>query len=276
MIKNIKTPLRYPGGKSRAVKFLKNYFPETFIEYREPFFGGGSVGLYIAQNNNNIKIKVNDINYSLYSFWNTLKLFPDDMINEIKILKNKFNIGRELYDFIYSRRTSNISMLDNAIYFFILNRITFSGLVDSGGYSERAFLERFTEKSIDRLREVYSVIKDFEFSSKDFSDSIKMSGEKVFIFLDPPYYSTSHSKLYGKCGNLHTNFNHNRLYDLLSNINHKFMLTYDDNEHIRKLYKKFNIIEWNLQYGMNNYKQNKAAVGKELLICNYDIHNLFN
>ena len=272
MIKNIKTPLRYPGGKSRAVKFLKNYFPETFIEYREPFFGGGSVGLYITQNNKNIKIKVNDINYSLYSFWNTLKLFPNDMINGIRMLKNKFDIGRELYNFIYSRRTSNISMLDNAIYFFILNRITFSGLVDSGGYSERAFLERFTNKSIEKLKEVYFVIKDFEFYSNDFPELIQMNGDKVFIFLDPPYYSTSNSKLYGKCGDLHKNFNHNKLYDLLSNTNHKFMLTYGNNDYIKKIYRKFNIIEWNLQYGMNNYKQNKAAIGKELLICNYDIN----
>ena len=44
-----KSPLRYPGGKSRAIKILKDYFPKNFSEYREPFFGGGSVGIYLSQ-----------------------------------------------------------------------------------------------------------------------------------------------------------------------------------------------------------------------------------
>ena len=33
----IKTPLRYPGGKSRAVKTIGPLIPD-FQEFREPFF----------------------------------------------------------------------------------------------------------------------------------------------------------------------------------------------------------------------------------------------
>ena len=45
MKKGLKTPLRYPGGKSRAVTEMGQYFPNLrdYIEYREPFLGGGSV-----------------------------------------------------------------------------------------------------------------------------------------------------------------------------------------------------------------------------------------
>ena len=45
----LKSPLRYPGGKSRAIKVLMPFFPQDFDELAEPFFGGGSVGLYLAQ-----------------------------------------------------------------------------------------------------------------------------------------------------------------------------------------------------------------------------------
>ena len=50
-MKSLKTPLRYPGGKSRAVTKMEQYFPDLreYIEYREPFLGGGSVGLYITK-----------------------------------------------------------------------------------------------------------------------------------------------------------------------------------------------------------------------------------
>ena len=43
----LKTPLRYPGGKSRAIKKMAQFFPEMneYTEFREPFLGGGSVAL---------------------------------------------------------------------------------------------------------------------------------------------------------------------------------------------------------------------------------------
>ena len=45
--KGLKTPLRYPGGKSRAVTKMGIYFPNlrNYTEYREPFLGGGSVAI---------------------------------------------------------------------------------------------------------------------------------------------------------------------------------------------------------------------------------------
>ncbi|MFN6185198.1 MAG: DNA adenine methylase, partial [Microcystis sp.] len=49
----------------------------------------------------------------------------------------------------------------------------------------------------------------------------------------------------------------------------KWLITYDDCPEIRKLFDFAHIIEWNLQYGMNNYKQGSAASGRELMIKNY-------
>ena len=40
--KSLKTPLRYPGGKSRACVKMDPYFPDMgkYVEFREPFLGG--------------------------------------------------------------------------------------------------------------------------------------------------------------------------------------------------------------------------------------------
>ena len=46
-MKVLKTPLRYPGGKSKAIKTLSPWFPKTISEYREPFIGGGSIAIEI-------------------------------------------------------------------------------------------------------------------------------------------------------------------------------------------------------------------------------------
>ena len=50
-MKSYKTPLRYPGGKSRACTKMDDFFPDLrdYEEYREPFLGGGSVAIHITK-----------------------------------------------------------------------------------------------------------------------------------------------------------------------------------------------------------------------------------
>ena len=198
-----KSPLRYPGGKSRAIQYLKEYFPTNFKEYREPFFGGGSVGIYLIQkyaSTKKIKFSANDCNYDVYCFWNILKTQGNHLIAEIQKLKETFKEGRELYHFLMARRNENLSNFQRAVDFFILNRITFSGVVDCGGYSQKAFESRFTQSSIERLKPIQGILDNFHFYSNDYQELLNADGEDVFIFLDPPYCGTTKSKLYGKRG----------------------------------------------------------------------------
>ncbi|WP_104722667.1 DNA adenine methylase [Helicobacter mesocricetorum] len=267
-----KSPLRYPGGKSRAIKFLKDYFPKSFSEYREPFFGGGSVGNYLAQkllHQKQIRFFLNDFNKDVYCFWNILKTQNQALISEIQNIKQSHKDGRVLYENILSRRNESLNDFQRAVDFFILNRITFSGVVDCGGYSQKAFETRFTQSSIERLKNMDTILQNFIFSNQSYENLLQKEGKEVFIFLDPPYYSATKSRLYGKKGDLHTGFDHQRFCEYLKNIQHKFLLTYDDSPYIKNLYKDFYVCEYSVQYGMNNYKQEKANVGKELLISNF-------
>ena len=65
----IKSPLRYPGGKSRAIPQIIKYLPANFSEYREPFVGGGSFFIYLKQNYPKLNIWINDLNQNLFLFW---------------------------------------------------------------------------------------------------------------------------------------------------------------------------------------------------------------
>lgn len=266
----LKSPLRYPGGKSRAIKILMPFFPQDFDELAEPFFGGGSVGLYLAQNLGLKQIFANDLNTDLYCFWQTLKTQNKALIDEIERTRQTHTNGRELYEKLLARRGENLSDFQRAVDFFVLNRITFSGVVDCGGYSQKAYESRFTPSSIERLKNMDSILRNFTFSNQSYENLLQNNGKRVFIFLDPPYFSASKSKLYGKKGDLHANFNHERLCEHLKNTKHRFLLTYDDSEFIRELYKDFYKLKYTLQYGMNNFKQTKANKGQELLISNYE------
>lgn len=137
---------------------------------------------------NNIQIDVNDLNYELYCFWQSLKIHPNKLIEGIIELKNRFRNGKDLYNFILYRRESNLSILERGIDFFILNRITFSGIVDSGGFSQKAYESRFTTSSIDRLKNTHKIIKNFNFSSDNFFNLIDINTKnqkRNFYFFRP-------------------------------------------------------------------------------------------
>ena len=85
----MKTPLRYPGGKSRALKKLNHFLPDLndYTEWREPFLGGGSMSIDITKRYPNLKVWVNDLYYPLYNFWKQLKERGDELSHSLKALK---------------------------------------------------------------------------------------------------------------------------------------------------------------------------------------------
>ena len=262
-----KTPLRYPGGKTRAAEMLVSIVP-SFDEYREPFVGGGSVFLNLKQRFPYSRYWINDLFYDLYCFWDEIKTNKDETISIIRKWKEEYKNGKELHRFLCDN-LFNFSKTERAAAFFVLNRITFSGTSCSGGYSQGSFDGRFTESSIQRAEKVSWLLKDVMITNLDYSEVLKEKGDNVFIFLDPPYYTATNSALYGKNGELHKGFDHIRLAEEMMKCGHKWMMTYDDCEYIRDLYKEYEIVPFELMYGMKNVTKEAEMKGKEIIIKNY-------
>ena len=91
-MKQYKTPLRYPGGKSRACKKMEPYIPDLrdYEVYYEPFLGGGSVALHITKKYPKLKIVVNDLYEPLYNFWLQLQVNGDYVHSQLQQLKSRF------------------------------------------------------------------------------------------------------------------------------------------------------------------------------------------
>jgi len=265
--KQIKSPLRYPGGKSRAINSISKLIPD-FEEYREPFVGGGSVFINVKQKFPQKKFWINDIYENLYHFWNECAENTDKLIEAILEFRAKYPDGKELYRFLL-KNINSFDALNKAAAFFIFNRITFSGTTESGGFSEDASKNRFTTSSIERVKSVSRILSDTKISNCDYEEIVSADSNDVFLFLDPPYYSATKSALYGKKGVLHKIFDHERFANVMRETKHKWLITYDDNDYIRKLFCFANIRTWNLTYGMRNVNKNSNQTGKELFISNY-------
>ena len=136
-----KSPLRYPGGKSRALKQILPQIPPNISEFREPFVGGGSVFFAVRSIFQNlISYWINDLNYDLYCFWNQTCNNVDELVQTLQDTKANNNNGRVLFEELtqekdaLSQNRELLSGFDRAVRFFILNRITFSGIVDFRSY----------------------------------------------------------------------------------------------------------------------------------------------
>jgi len=259
MIKNT-SPLRYPGGKTRARRpldaILNEHFDITLFDtVVSPFFGGGSFEFHL-QNNYQLNILANDKFTPLYAFWNVCKSNKSKLCKE---LYKKINTI-EKADFICLREvimTEN-DELKQSIMYFIINRCSFSGATLSGGFSLEASKKRFTQSSVDRIKKLN--LSKFNIFNMDFEEFINNNYSKnSLMFLDPPYYLEKKSKLYGNNGDMHEHFDHNKLYNCLSTKKNWFM-TYNNCEYIKNLYKNFKIIDTSWSYGMNKSKSSSEIV----------------
>ena len=93
------SPLRYPGGKTRACAIihdvvLHNFDITDFDTVVSPFFGGGSFEFYL-QNRYGFKLVVNDKFRPLYNFWNQVKVNKNILCEELTMTccNNQFNIS---------------------------------------------------------------------------------------------------------------------------------------------------------------------------------------
>lgn len=265
-----RSPLRYPGGKQKAIPQIAQMLPDSAHEYREPLVGGGSVFMHARTVGFAKKYWINDKFKELVSFWQVVQ-DPEDcaqLQSELKRLHSKFKSADEIKKyFLRARAEETTDAYREALLFFFFNRVTFSGTTRAGGFSAAASIRRFTLSAIDRLAPMPEALRNTTITNLDYEEVIRKSGKDVFIFLDPPYYTAT--KLYGQGGALHQ-FDHEKLAASLKDSPHRFLITYDDCPEIRKMYSWAAIRSWSLQYGMNNCNlQRESKVGSELFISNY-------
>ena len=204
--KSLKTPLRYPGGKSRACTKIESYFPDLskYKEYREPFLGGGSVALYVTQKFPHLKVWVSDLYEPLINFWQVLQREGNTLSTALINLKNKYpdqESARSL--FIDAKELVNdqeYATIDRAIAFYVVNKCSFSGLTESSSFSKQASDANFTIRGLEKLPEYSKLISNWNISKNSY-EILLNDQDDVFLYMDPPY-EIKHN-LYGKKGKLH-------------------------------------------------------------------------
>jgi DNA adenine methylase len=251
----MKSPLRYPGGKTRACKTLDEIINEKGFDKSvviSPFFGGGSFEFFLC-NKYGSKLIVNDKFKPLISFWKSVQTRKAELCSELRKLLNV--VSKSIFSTMRDTIMEDTDDFIQGYKYFVINRCSFSGATLSGGFSTESSKKRFTESSIKRTEDLN--LNDVEFHNLDFETFLK--GKKGLIFLDPPYYLNENSNLYGKNGDMHENFNHEKLFQVLKKRKN-WIMTYNNCDYIRDLYKNYEIREVKWSYGMNASKESSEIV----------------
>ncbi len=242
-----RSPLRYPGGKSRAVAKIIPMIPKDTSLLCSPFIGGGSIELACASMG--IKVKGYDLFDPLIDFWQCLLNSPARLADRVA---SYFPLERSRFYELQRGYMDLKNTLEKAAVFYVLNRSSFSGTTLSGGMSPNH--PRFTQSAIDRLRE-FSV-EDISFDKGNFSQSIA-DNEDAFLYLDPPYLNGQ--KLYGVRGDKHEGFDHQSLKEILDKRD-RWILSYNDCSTIRELYSDYQILSAHWKYGISNGKGSSEVI----------------
>ena len=273
---SLKTPLRYPGGKSRAIKKMAPYFPNLgeYDEYREPFLGGGSVALYVAQTYPNISIWVNDLYEPLYTFWKQLQISGTKLTNELRQLKSRYpDRGSARGLFLEAREYLNRDLFNSepfhrAVSFYVVNKCSFSGLTESSSFSAQASDQNFSMRGIEKLPYYSELIQKWHITNLSY-EKLMTDDDGVFLYLDPPY--SIKDNLYGKKGTMHSGFSHETFHKTCDKYKVDQMISYNSDNLIKERFQGWKAQEYDHTYTMRSvgdYMKDQQK-RKELILLNY-------
>jgi len=275
-MKSLKTPLRYPGGKSRACEKMGPYFPDlrNYDEFREPFLGGGSVSIHITKKYPNLDIWVNDLYEPLVNFWQVLQTFSGDLRDTLSREKSNNNnpeAAREL--FLASKDMINdttLTSVDRAVAFYIVNKCSFSGLTESSSFSPQASNANFSLRGIEKLPEYSKLIGNWRITN--YSYDYLMDGNKgAFMYLDPPY--DIKDNLYGRKGSMHKGFDHDKFAADCDANDMDQLVSYNSDQLVKDRFTNWKAAEFDLTYTMRSVGEymREQKQRKELLLMNYEM-----
>ena len=279
---NLKTPLRYPGGKSRATKKLAQFLPDMskIREFREPFLGGGSVALYMTQMYPHMTIWVNDLYAPLVDFWQQLQKNGQEMRDQLVQLKYRHPdpmsakvLFLEAKEYL-AQGTKKTDPLQRAISFYIVNKCSFSGLTESSSFSKAASDSNFSMRGIDKLPYYQQLIRNWKITNHTYKQLL-CKGQDIFVYLDPPY--DIKDNLYGRKGNMHARFNHDTFADdcdaYFDDV--KMMVSYNSSNLIKTRFMNWHPYEYDHTYTMRSVGDymSQQKERKELVLINYGIQS---
>lgn len=286
------SPLRYYGGKRRGMKKLQQFLPVSFKKtvLVDVFTGSMSVPMNVKGLKRAI---VNDAYGDLQNFWRVVRGYYSEVLEEQGIetdidierdypLYHQFKIEHKsmIYSISYinhlkdeiEKAEGERKMVLRAAYFYLTNRIKYSGMQDIGDTSGFHSIPggNVLHNDLDEWHNWF-MNKDVRVWELDFREALdrvnKMHPKTlgILIYLDPPYVAHGDTYMHKMTEQDHRDL----AKKLIEETKHDWVLSYDPDPLVYELYgDKEGIViettEWN--YSSTNGCTTNGR--KELIITN--------
>jgi len=267
--------LRWAGGKTRSVPFLKAHLPSDFSHvnrYFEPFLGAGSLFFSLKPQN----AVLSDNNKDLIESYRAIKKNP--LIISKYLSEHQKKTSEHYYYEMRNKYNNSKPSVYRAALFTYLNKTCFNGIwrVNKRGefnvpYGKQEHPSIPSREELIKISEVLANAKLIHCNYKNIIDEVKKAD---FVYLDPPYpplSNTSNFTQYTSDG--FTKKDHEELAIFAAELTQKgcyVLISNSDTEYIRSLYQNnFNIFELEvtrlIRADGHRYKV------REIAITNYEI-----
>ena len=195
---------RWAGGKTKMKsKYGQSFWPsKPFSKFIDPFFGSGSVSLWIWEKFPDTEFFVNDYNEDTINVFEAIKTDLECFIDGVNDFQSHYlPLSKEQRkQFYYDMRAKHawqydeLSKTERASLLFSLLKTSFNGIwqnnqntngkfgTPSGLLNEKDSI--FNEQQV-RLFSTFA--QNVNFSSGDFLKEIQHVDDSSFLYLDPPY-----------------------------------------------------------------------------------------
>lgn len=267
--------MKWAGGKRRILPLLKQYFPQSYSHYYEPFFGGGAVFFHLQPT----VATIADINPELINLYTVIKEKPHDLIAELQSGQyvNQPDVFTEIRSWDRNNIFSTLSSVQKAARTLYLNRTCFNGLyrvnsknqfnVPFGKYTNPNLVDEtnllnlsltFNAENITIVNEPYSTSLD------------RVVGSGNLIYLDPPYIPLSETSSF--VSYTHEGFSFEEQENLMEKVKtldemgNFVILSNSDTPATRNLYKNFTIIPIAVTRSIGALSSTRIKVGEVIIL----------
>lgn len=271
---NITPFVKWAGGKRQLLDQIISRMPKQYINYYEPFVGGGAVLFKLLP----ASAVINDINKSLINAYRYIKDEPEELIKKIIRLDQLIPIdGKEYY--YENRKIYNSKLIkgefdiDLAAIFIFINKHCFNGLYRVNGkglFNVPYNQSRNVSCDADNIRAISKYIKTITILDGDFGDSCRNADKGDFIFFDSPYAPLNPASFesYSKEGfDIESHKRLAKLFNELTDRGCYCMLTNHNTEFINNLYKEYKMDVVSARRSINS--KGNARTGEEIIVTNY-------
>ena len=167
----------------------------------------------------------------------------------------------------------DITDVERAVAFYVVNKCSFSGLTESSSFSAQASDSNFSMNGINKLIEYSHMIESWTITNLSYEELLT-DDKDIFLYLDPPY--DIKDNLYGKKGSMHKGFDHDGFATICDRFVGPQLISYNSSQLIKDRFKEYQAGEFDLTYTMRSVGEymREQKDRKELLLYNYGIEAL--